>query len=741
MPALPTAIGEFSLTGGRYAAVGDYVLEMQSGDGTWVNINTSGSLYLPAGYYRHPGASPAQTVVTETSTTPTTVSLTLASGLTGVRVWLGEQPVSETDFYLYVKRNATTYKVKCYRNSAPIINGVAGDTFAFGTSDGRTIYVTPITVPTALVSSFPVSGTANADKAGPPSWSPSAAHITLVDFNSAISLAADAGQRVVFISEYDGAAWTPVRSVMLHPSRATVVQCTYRLVALANYGGATVSVSAPTGAIIGGTSTQMHLTFPAVTGTTRNVTTVANFKTAMAAAVAGDEIVLAAGTYALDVAITNATFAANSNSAKGILIRGGTGTRSDVVITGNVSGTNGNWSLTGGPSSAQPVMFKDLTFSFQGLGACAFLQGTGGYGLYENVRFTGVATTVDTFSFNNSSTLVNIDAMWCSFDNSAGDCVNGAGTAGQNAASRVRLIGCDTELPLDAANAQGITSHTGLAVSIFGGTHKSANTNIIAPDAATTPMYVFYARLEKGTRRAGFSNTTIIYGCYADITATVTIGAGAKWKGNYLVGDGASVIRNALADSQIEGNFCKWASGASIRGFHNSNSSGDVAGVIFNVFDGFPEGLRFMDSAGAGGTARSTNNTYANSTTGQNLQDINLLVINKNNAVYTATTGVNCTATSMPKITTNYNTIDPTIDADFVAGAQDIVNANAGLDTYFFPTASGNCDGNGDSSLYDWIGGRDCYGYGLIYLPNRVSRGGRDIAAKHTDAVLFPGVY
>jgi hypothetical protein len=683
-----------------------------------------------------------ETVVTEASTTPTTVALTLASGMTGVRVWLGEQPVTETDFYLYVKRNSTTYKIKCYRNSAPIIVGVAGDTFAFGTTDGRTIYVTPMITPAALITSFPVSGTANCDKAGPPLWTPTAAHITLAEINSAISLPADAGQKVVFISEYDpvGEAWTPVRSIMLHSSRASVVQCTYKQIALANYAGSTLTVSAPTGAVIGGTSAQMHLTFPGGTGTLRQVNSVATFKTAMAAAVSGDIIELAAGTYALDVAISNTTFAANGNSAKGILIRGATGTRSDVVITGNVSGTNGNWLLTGGPSSAEPIMFKDLTFSFQGLGACSFTQNTGGYGLYENVRFTGVATAVDTFLFNNTSTAVVIDAMWCSFDNSAGDCVNGAGTAGQNAASRVRLIGCDTELPVDAANGQGITSHTGLAVSTYGGTHKSANANIIAPDAATTPMYVFYARLEKGTRRAGFSNVTIMYGCYADVLTTVTIPTTALWKGNYLVGDGSTVIRNATVGAQIEGNYCKWASGASVRGFHNSNATGDVAGVIFNIFDGFPEGARFMDSAGAGGTVRSTNNTYANDTTGLNLQDNNLLVINKNNAVYTATTGVNCTATSMPNITTNYNTIDPTIDADFVAGANDIVNANAALDSNLFPTASGNCDGNGDSSLFDWIGGRDCYGFTLRYKTDRVSRGARDRAALHTGAVLFPAV-
>lgn len=681
------------------------------------------------------GGTPVQameTVVTDASTTPTTTALTLASGQTGVRVWLGEQPITETDFFLYVKRNSTTYKIKCFRNSAPIVIGVAGDTFAFGTTDGRTIYVTPMVCPEALITSFPVSGTANADKAGPPLWSPTAAHVTLAEANSALSLAADAGQRVIFISEYDpvGEAWTPVRSIMLHPSRASVVQCTYQQVAIANYGGATVSVSAPSGATIGGTSTQMHLTFPGGTGTVRSVTSAVEFDAAVAAAVAGD-IIRGTGDIT-PTNVTDASFAANGNSAKGILFESASGNRADFVV-------RCNFSLTGGPSSEQPIMFRNMTLNFTGI-AASFTQNTGGYGLYENVRYTGVASVAaDNFLFNNTSTAVIFDAMWCAYDNSAGDCVNGAGTAGQNAASRCRFIGCDTELPLDIAAGQCITSHTGLAVSVFGGTHKSANANVIAPDASTTPMYVFYARLEKGTRRAGFSNVTIMYSCYADILASVTIPTTALWKGNYFTGDGATAIRNAPVGAQIEGNYIKWIVGA-VRGFHNSLTAGDVQGVIFNVFDGFPEGARLMDSAGAGGTVRTTNNTYANCTTGLNLQDANMLVISKNNAVFTAGTGVNCTATSMPKITTNYNTIDPTIDADFVAGANDIVNANAALDASLFPTAAGNCDGNGDATLFDWIGGRDAYGFTQIYLPTRVSRGGRERPAIHTSAVLFPAV-
>jgi hypothetical protein len=95
------------------------------------------------------------------------------------------------------------------------------------------------------------------------------------------------------------------------------------------------------------------LTLPALplAAATWNVDTVAGIDTAYAAAVAGDEIVIAAGTYQLDHTI-------NLNTS-GVTIRGATGNRDDVVLVGGGMNTHG---VDEGISiAANDLTVRDLT--------------------------------------------------------------------------------------------------------------------------------------------------------------------------------------------------------------------------------------------------------------------------------------------------------------------------------------------------------------------------------------------
>ena len=273
------------------------------------------------------GASYAlRQVATDVGTSPSTTRITLGSVQNSVRVFCDLYSPSEPFFYLYFTRNGgTTVKVKLFPWSARILSASPGDAFAFSTADGRSVTIAPVTVPTTLESSFPVTGTALADSGTPPYWSPSAAHVTLLNNSSAFRLPDTSSSTLVFISEYDprSKTWTPPRWVRTQSGRATTVRCTYKQIALATRDGSTLSIAAPTGATIGGVSTRMVNPYlPAVTGTSRPVTNATTLLAAIAASVAGDEIVLAAGTYTLSQTVTTASFTANNGVGRPSRLRG-----------------------------------------------------------------------------------------------------------------------------------------------------------------------------------------------------------------------------------------------------------------------------------------------------------------------------------------------------------------------------------------------------------------------------------
>lgn len=435
-----------------------------------------------------------QSVVTETGTTPSVTAVTLGATQNAVRVFADLVAAAEPFFYLYVKRNSdSVQKVKIYAWSARIFSGAAGDAFAFSTSDGRTLSMAAQAVPAVLESSFPVTGTANADNGCPPYWAPAAAHITLAAAGSAFQLADTSTGEIVFIREFDGTQWTPTRWVRKQSGRATSIRCTYQQIAVATLDGATLSIAAPTGAVIGGTSTGMVNTFlPTVTGTTRNVTDVATLKTAIAAAVAGDEIVLATGTYALDVAITEISFTLNNGQngkigMEGILIRGATGNPADVVLTGDGTGTNGNWNVESGP--ALFAGFKDLSWDLAGKNMG--LTTNHGRWALEDVNITGVQVThPDAWLFDNVGGALTLEALRVSISDGFSDLFNGNGDASFNATSRARFVNCSGVRAGVGSADQCLTTHLGLPVEWYGGLLSDGNTNAAAPDGLSSPIYL-----------------------------------------------------------------------------------------------------------------------------------------------------------------------------------------------------------------------------------------------------------
>lgn len=686
----------------------------------------------PRGGSSGPDPTRLQTLVTQASAAPTTVLLTLATGQTGVRVLTGETPASEKYFDLYVSRNgAAAYKARLYRWQGRILTGAPGDTYAFGTLDGRTITCAGMTVPVALVAPAGVTAAANCDQALPGLWAPAAAHVTLPGLGSKFQINSDGTERWVFIAEKDPVtlAWTAPRWVVLPAAANVVVHCNFVEVALANEAGAALSVTAPAGSIVGGAKTVMSLPFPAFGGTSHVCTTGAQFVAAMAAAVAGDQIVVS-GTFALTGEVTRASFVANEAAGKkgyeGILIRGATlGDRTSGILQSGGFG----WTINMPGAGLQMVDYgymRDLTFDFQ----AQLKQASHGGGKYrhQNIRATG--GTGDLWDLNATNYPIVCDSLFCRFDTSGDDCINLSGNATYNAASRVRFFSCESVGAGNNAASQCLTSHVGLPFEVYGGTYSDANTNAIANDAESTPGYVFWATISAGARQAGIVNGIVLFGCkWTDGHSQTTIQSHFSRITTALSGSTAALFRNSLFLRQ---NIFDITVG---RAVFNSVGAAVLEGNI-------GKGNEFIRLGSAAGVVASTLvqfNTLVGGNIGFSSQDVsNMPSVFKNNAAKTNTTSVTVVAGGAAAVTGNYNTLDPAISANYTVGANDITGADAALSALFIPTAAGNCDGNGDPAVVDYVGDADPYGLVHVFSTARVSRGSREVPGIYVGAALFP---
>lgn len=715
-----------------------------------------------------------RTITTDASTTPTTVQTRMTLGQTAVAVFTGDQPTAENFFYLYVVRNGgTPVKLKMFRWSKRIITGSVGDAIALGTSNGRTLQIAQMKAPASLETISGVTGTANCDKAGPPIWSPSGYHILLPSINSAFTLVANGSDRIIFVSEYDGVRWSNARWIRVPAGANTTLRATYEKVALANYTGATISVIAPTNSIVGGTMATMSLTFPAITGTSRNVTNVTTLMSAIASAVSGDEIVFADGTYALTNGVAHGSFVANESAGnrgwEGITFRSLSGTRANVIISRSAN-TNGGWVMDQAGNTGKTVWWKDLTFD----GSCTTNTDATNYGLrwydgsisMQNVRVTGT-NLVDSDgegvlyvrNLANNST-VNVDYLFCQFDNQNGRqlCNSGFQTnaptgGGSLNPGKRRIIACDvfTTATGAAASIHNMCTFYRLDLSMYGGSIYDSGQYACAVGYNATNLFLWTSFPQTGT--AARSKNEIVggslFGCNWTFNASAFTPSGASDPNQQR----SSYYFNNFVQSNVSGSTAPFALNTTntTELVEHNIFTGNSGQAIITSYGGSEFNFNIVTNMSFGIHNYSRLGTYTPTLTaiGNTFRGCTTAIYSTNNA-FTAQFTNNITRTSgtsmltdtngMAAMTSNYNVFDPTVTG-YTAGANDITGADAGLDSNNFPTAAGNCDGNGDTAAIDWVGGSDPFGLVLVYKPTRVSRGAREIQAVYSGAELYPDAW
>lgn len=732
-----TVRNEILCDGAGFIFLRSYTYDTEGTQTGFYDTTLDGDPYEPSGVVFNcltPQFPEVTYIDTDASTDPSTVAFTLEGDQNAVRVFIGETPRAESDFFLYVKRNAVVLKVLCHRWSAPVIlvPSGAGTTLAFGTSDGREIGIVPLTLDSSFPTSSGVSGTANADYATVPIWTPSAAHVVLPDYNQAIEIQG-VGWGVVFVSEFDGSAWTPPRSVITNGTYPIKELCTYREIALATYDGSTVSVSAPPGSTIGGTSATATFGITP-TGTTHNVTanSGADLAAKMAIAISGDRILLPAGTYTLPASVNAATFAANvlagNIGGEGVIIQGATGNRADVVIIPHSASNAMFFAMAG---AADPFLWRDLTFNFSGTNSSYYVQG--GVHRLENVRAFGPQATDPNGSLVTvqpaSTAIVDFQALNCLFEDSIGDLFSGSvqSSGSFQGASICRLMNVTGQRSGDSDDTrQCFTTHSGFPNEFYSCTGSDARLNVMANDSnAGSISYVFFSRFTPGTRRDGIVNH------YSYFNYQIATAAGDAWNpqsGGWSIGNRIDKTGQIFSGSIFNNSLVPkvWANNLSINDGRAIFVRAGGMSIAYNLVRQAGEGIR-KDNFTGPSTAIDLhmNNTITVCPVGWNSTINNFTTGFVNNAFKTNTTSVSLNASANAAMIKLNNVLDATVDPDYTAGAGDITGVDAALDSNFFPTAAGNCDDNGEVSVNDWVGGYDFEQFPTIYKEAVTSRGAR----------------
>jgi len=683
---------------------------------------------------------PITTVVTDTGTAPTTTNLTLTGSQNAVRIWSGEQPLAEPYFDLYVSTNGgSAFAVRMYRWQGRIINAAQGAAVGLATANGRSLQVSAMTVPGTLETPAGVTNYAMLDRAGPPLWAPDSSHVVLPAENGAFRLVADNTDRTIFISEFDGYVWSPPRWITI-TNYDTTVRATYRRVALASYDGVPMKVVAPAGSQVGGISRRMELGVPS--GFRKfNCSTVAQFETAITNVTAGDAIVLADGTYALTINITNDCFVSNGSPC-GIIIRSASGNRDAVVISGSATNT-GDWSIQGNSATNNAALwFKDVTFDLTNrFGSLLF---NGGFIRFNNVRVTGPTLTPFRASVFLTTAYYDIDAQFvdCQIDNGSDDLFSATGTGTNRPNSKIQFVNSSAYRPGNDAAAQCFTTHLGQRVESYGGYFHDANANVWANGDQGAITYGFWPRIDNGLgTNSGVGYGVSVFGGWfgPDDSTTCAPPTNGYWLFTRMARQ-VQLASSASPGVLVAHNRLTKAPGASGNYAFNMTKSASTTGwtVLGNIAHGLAA-AGFFNSGTEGTLTNQTqiiNNTFDTCVSGFDLRASYAHLGLTNNATKGGNGVANLAAAYMPYVHPDYNTLDPTIDGDYSAGANDIVNADAGLDGNWFPTAGGNCDTNGVSLGY--VGDSDPFGFVLIYGETLVPRGARSRQAILPGARLSP---
>jgi hypothetical protein len=691
---------------------------------------------------------PIATFASDVGTTPTTTRLTVGSGHDCIVIDTGATSIEEMEFDLYVKLNATTRKIRTGRFCRLILGATAGDTVSFATSDGRSVGCFSSIKPTSFSVPSGTSGTANADAAEPRLWTATSPHVTLAALNQSIRVAAPASAwRDIFVREYDGTTWGSVVWYRLHPTYTgdVVIACFNKQIAIATQDGSTVSVTAPSGATIGGTSTA-YSCITAATGTSRVVTanSESDLRAKMALATAGDEIVLPDGTYTLTVAISQSTFTANGGP-HGITIRSQSGIAANCTIKLAATANSWRFNPAGTPAGAHQV--KGITFDCASAN-CAGVQYTSNYLLrFEDVRFVDSRVgTTNNFAYvgvGSNATNSIFNRIYCYGASQDGLNFTGDGTV----AVGPTLVNCVSEYAGASDSAQCLTTHSGLKLNVLGGHYLDAQLNVIANGGSPNPtIFVEFVRISKGTRLCNYRHVGV-FGMICESWGGTEGCGGLNTDGfiSHMVVDDSTTTAAGNAFSLIMQpvaySFVRTPS-ATRKGFSWSTVASGTQRIEFNAFPnmGSNDNVAFSSFA-AGSTAaiQLRNNTFANCIVAirGGEDEASLLVRN------TACSGNSFSivvSSNASRITSDYNRFDPTATLTGGSfGANTTTNVDAALDSKLIPTSAGNCDNTGDPSLYDWIGGRDFTGWPLVYSLGESSVGAR--SRLRLAGTLLPNVW
>lgn len=482
-----------------------------------------------------------------------TNEITLTQQETAVMVWIGPRPINEVYLEINIEIDgANPQTIRAHRYQRLILPAPAGSTVSFNTrsrlegtgsmtDSAEVLTVKPCVDNTFFPEPTGLTGTANCDKSGPPIWTPVAAHITLTDNNSSFVINSTSTDRDFFIAEQDDEDnFTPEWHLFVPANVSRTVQCHFKKVALANYSGATVSITADTGTTIGGTSNEFRHDFTAEVTINVPAGDEAAFKAAMNDSRDNVDVVVAAGTLDLSGAGlpmngTNYATAVTLNRR----IRSATGVMTDVTITG----TAFSYSLTVGKKWVWEAMTIDIT------GMAGTLMTGENHGWKVKISGAPTGTSNPTLGLVGNSTYGPLNLYWvfCDFRDATEDLVDTNQTSGSARDFTAHMVACELNGNGNgtAGNGQILTSHNGSQL-IGWGCHVTDVSNTsrqshLVPDGSSY-LYVLFC-----------------YSAAADITFTVGIqikAAGVFWCRF------AAVSRIVLSDTAITSQY-GWVIGGS----------------------------------------------------------------------------------------------------------------------------------------------------------------------------------
>ena len=572
-----------------------------------------------------------------------------------------------------------------------------------------------VTLPSVTPSlASPTAATLTVERNVPPYWSPNIPNITFASdsliHERVFSLPANLDQAPVFVSEYDGVAWTPARFYRPEKNKATVIQCTYRQVALAvPAGGSTVAVGVPSGAVTANYSGGLvdFVPTPTITNTV-NVSNSSELLAAINAATSGTEIVCATGSYSVGT-VNNASWASSVQGA-GVLIRSASGVRSDVVISGS-------WNVASITEQAVHQSFKNLTLDVTG---GTFLKIGGSLSLHNCLISGPSALGSDLFSVASASgsTFTGLFA-YCDFEGNSPaaqseDVVNGSGAW---AANGVTFVCCNASGSGQGLASQVITGHFGSDITWLGGIVREGNgTDLVANDSNTTNYFYFTRHLADGL--AGNVSHSVCYGC--DTTSETSILS--------IVTARSNLLRNITSTALFQGNLVE-ATTSVVRLIFNNTAGGYT--VRDNVFTGALE-VVLVEFASGGPYPRSSvsNNTFSGCTRPIRLINNNCPIDLTNNLTHNSGDGVNVSAAAMAVITGGNNRFDKLLGTTYTGLSGDINSINPALDSDLVPTFMAT----GDAT--DLLLGSSDYTGKVLYYGVNPTQGAR--AATTTTGIVFP---